>query len=56
MKLIYAVIDGMGDLPIGELDGKTPLEFAETPNLDFLARKWPWMSLREPSSSGSARE
>ncbi len=39
MKLIYVVIDGMGDLPIEELDGKTPLEFAETPNLDFLARK-----------------
>src|SRR3972149_1486168 len=29
----------MGDLPIAELGGKTPLEAAETPNLDFLARK-----------------
>lgn len=38
MKLIYAVIDGMGDLPIAELGNKTPLEVAETPNMDFLAR------------------
>lgn len=39
MKLIYVVIDGMGDLPVEELGGKTPLEFAETPNMDFLASK-----------------
>ena len=38
LKLIYAVIDGMGDLPIEELGGKTPLEAARTPNMDFLAR------------------
>jgi len=36
-KLIYVVIDGMGDLPIEELDNKTPLEYAETPNMDLLA-------------------
>jgi 2,3-bisphosphoglycerate-independent phosphoglycerate mutase len=28
----------MGDLPIGELGNKTPLEAAETPNMDFLAK------------------
>lgn len=39
MKLIYVVIDGMGDLPIEELGGKTPLEFAHTPNMDFLASR-----------------
>ncbi|MEM2527155.1 MAG: alkaline phosphatase family protein [Candidatus Bathyarchaeia archaeon] len=39
LKLIYVVIDGMGDLPIRELDGKTPLEYAETPNMDLLASK-----------------
>lgn len=39
MKLIYIVIDGMGDLPIEELGGKTPLEFAHTPNMDFLASR-----------------
>ena len=39
MKLIYLVIDGMGDLPIDELDGKTPLEAANTPYMDSLASK-----------------
>jgi 2,3-bisphosphoglycerate-independent phosphoglycerate mutase len=38
MKLIYAVIDGMGDMPIKALDYKTPLEVAETPNMNFLAK------------------
>jgi len=39
VKLIYVVIDGMGDLPVEELGNKTPLEAAETPNMDFLAKK-----------------
>jgi 2,3-bisphosphoglycerate-independent phosphoglycerate mutase len=38
LKLIYVVIDGMGDLPIEELGNKTPLEAAETPNMDLLAK------------------
>lgn len=38
MKLIFVVIDGMGDLPIEELGNKTPLEAADTPNMDFLAK------------------
>lgn len=38
MKLIYVVIDGLGDLPIEELGNKTPLEAADTPNMDFLAK------------------
>jgi 2,3-bisphosphoglycerate-independent phosphoglycerate mutase len=33
------VIDGMGDLPVPELGSKTPLEFAETPNMSILATK-----------------
>jgi 2,3-bisphosphoglycerate-independent phosphoglycerate mutase len=37
LKLIYVAIDGMGDLPIEELGNKTPLEAAETPNMDALA-------------------
>jgi len=37
LRLIYVVIDGMGDLPIEELGGRTPLEAAETPNMDVLA-------------------
>jgi 2,3-bisphosphoglycerate-independent phosphoglycerate mutase len=39
LKLIYVAIDGMGDLPIAELGNKTPLEAAETPNMDSLAKK-----------------
>jgi 2,3-bisphosphoglycerate-independent phosphoglycerate mutase len=38
LKLLYVIIDGMGDLPISELGNKTPLEAAETPNMDFLAK------------------
>lgn len=38
MKLVYIVIDGMGDRPIKELGGKTPLEVAETPYMDSLAK------------------
>lgn len=38
-KLIYVVIDGLGDLPIMELGNRTPLEFAETENMDSLAKK-----------------
>jgi 2,3-bisphosphoglycerate-independent phosphoglycerate mutase len=39
MKGILVVIDGIGDFPCRQLDGKTPLEAAETPNLDFLATR-----------------
>lgn len=37
-KVVYVVLDGLGDLPIAELGGKTPLEAANTPNMDKLAR------------------
>lgn len=39
MKLIFIAIDGMGDLPIESLGNKTPLEAADTPNLDSLVKK-----------------
>ena len=39
LKLIYIIIDGMGDRPIPELGGRTPLEAAETPYMDSLAKK-----------------
>jgi 2,3-bisphosphoglycerate-independent phosphoglycerate mutase len=32
------IIDGMGDLPVEELGNRTPLEAAQTPNMDFLAK------------------
>ena len=38
LKLIYVAIDGMGDLPIKALGDKTPLEAAETPNMNALAQ------------------
>ncbi len=38
-KIIYIVLDGLGDCPVKELGSKTPLEAAHTPNLDALARK-----------------
>jgi len=38
-KYIILIGDGMGDYPIAELAGKTPLEAARTPAMDFLADK-----------------
>ncbi len=38
MKYIVVLGDGMADLPIESLDGKTPLEYAKTPTLDALAK------------------
>jgi 2,3-bisphosphoglycerate-independent phosphoglycerate mutase len=37
-KLLYVCLDGLGDDPIPEFDGRTPLEAAATPALDALAR------------------
>ncbi len=39
MKYIVLLGDGMSDHPIEELGGKTPLEYAHTPNMDFIANK-----------------
>ncbi|HOW42870.1 MAG TPA: cofactor-independent phosphoglycerate mutase [Candidatus Omnitrophota bacterium] len=38
MKYIVLVGDGMADYPIEELGGRTPLETARTPHMDFIAR------------------
>jgi 2,3-bisphosphoglycerate-independent phosphoglycerate mutase len=37
VHLIYVLLDGVGDLPHPDLDGKTPLEAAKTPSLDKIA-------------------
>jgi len=37
MKYIILVPDGMADEPMAQLDGKTPLEAANTVNMDYLA-------------------
>ena len=39
MKYIVVLGDGMADYPIDELDGKTPLEYADTPVMDDLAQR-----------------
>lgn len=36
-KILYVILDGLGDRPLSELNGMTPLEAAPTPNLDRLA-------------------
>ncbi len=36
---VFIVMDGLGDRPVPELDGKTPLEAAKTPVMDRLARE-----------------
>lgn len=38
MKYLVLIGDGMSDLPLKQLGGKTPLAAAKTPNLDFLAQ------------------
>src|SRR3989344_1633164 len=37
-KIIFIVFDGLGDRPIPQLNNLTPLESANTPNLDALAQ------------------
>lgn len=39
MKGVFVLLDGLGDLPHKLLEYKTPLEAANTPNLDFLANR-----------------
>ena len=38
IKIVYVLLDGVGDLPHPDLDGKTPLESAVTTNMDTLAK------------------
>ncbi|MEM4230458.1 MAG: alkaline phosphatase family protein [Candidatus Pacearchaeota archaeon] len=38
MKGVLILIDGLGDLPCKELGGKTPLEAAKKPNLNYFAK------------------
>lgn len=39
MKYVIVLGDGMADEPIEQLDGKTPLAYAQTPNMDILSKK-----------------
>ena len=38
MKYVIFILDGSSDLPLDEIDGKTPLMVANTPNIDKLAK------------------
>ncbi len=38
MKYLVVLFDGMADYPVEQLGGKTPLEYADTPNMDKLAK------------------
>jgi 2,3-bisphosphoglycerate-independent phosphoglycerate mutase len=37
-KIVYVLLDGVGDLPHPDLKGTTPLDYAKTPNLDRMAK------------------
>lgn len=37
MKYVVVLCDGMADYPVPELDGKTPMEVADKPNMDYFA-------------------
>lgn len=39
MKYLLVLGDGMADEPLAELGGLTPLEYADTPNMDRIARE-----------------
>ncbi|NOZ83093.1 MAG: phosphoglycerate mutase, partial [Euryarchaeota archaeon] len=39
MKYVVVIGDGMADYPLEELGGRTPLEEAHTPNLDYIAER-----------------
>lgn len=39
MKYVVLLGDGMSDQPVGALEGKTPLQAAKTPNMDFMAKR-----------------
>jgi 2,3-bisphosphoglycerate-independent phosphoglycerate mutase len=38
-RILYVILDGLGDDPLDALGGKTPLEVARTPHLDSLAAR-----------------
>jgi 2,3-bisphosphoglycerate-independent phosphoglycerate mutase len=38
VKMIYVLLDGVGDLPHPDLKNTTPLDYAQTPNLDKMTR------------------
>ncbi|NJD91489.1 MAG: phosphoglycerate mutase, partial [Geobacter sp.] len=39
MKYIVLLGDGMSDEKLPQLDGRTPLQAAKTPHMDFMAKR-----------------
>jgi len=39
MNPVIVIGDGMADLPVKKLGGKTPLEIAKKPNMDYIAKR-----------------
>ncbi len=39
MKFLVVLADGMADYPLAELDNQTPLQYANTPNIDYLSKR-----------------
>jgi 2,3-bisphosphoglycerate-independent phosphoglycerate mutase len=54
-KILYIILDGIGDLPVKELNNKTPLEAAFAPNLDRLTQAG-ITGLAYPAGKGIAPE
>jgi 2,3-bisphosphoglycerate-independent phosphoglycerate mutase len=53
-RLLYLVLDGLGDEPSAELGGRTPLEAACTPHMDALARDGEVFRLQLADDDGKA--
>jgi 2,3-bisphosphoglycerate-independent phosphoglycerate mutase len=53
LRILLIIFDGLADRPAPELDGRTPLEAARTPNLDRLAAEG-INGLHHPKSPGYA--
>ncbi len=58
-KIMLIILDGLADVPVDSLGNKTPLEYANKPNLDELAKRgqngmvWPFVPWT-PLGSGPA--
>ncbi|MEM2636966.1 MAG: hypothetical protein QXL15_01310, partial [Candidatus Korarchaeota archaeon] len=39
MRMFFFIGDGIGDLPLNELNDKTPLEYANTPAMDTISQR-----------------
>lgn len=37
-KIVFVMIDGLSDVSISSLNNKTPLQYANVPNMDFIAK------------------